>query len=105
MTREFPHHQAAFINAIADEGTKAEAIHFLQETWNELCELKKKHQEEPELKNLRTENERLREALETAIDLLEVSLKGQRGAFVNAVFEEDLPRLKQALQSKEGAHE
>ena len=33
-----PHAQAAFINAIADEGTKDEAVQFLQETWNELCE-------------------------------------------------------------------
>lgn len=32
------HRQAAFINAIADEGTKDEAVKFLQETWNELCE-------------------------------------------------------------------
>ena len=34
------HHPAAFINAIAEEGTKAEAIKYLQETWNELCDLK-----------------------------------------------------------------
>lgn len=38
-----PHHQAAFINAIADEGDKKEAIKYLQETWNELCELKREH--------------------------------------------------------------
>jgi hypothetical protein len=36
-----PHHQAAFINNIAEEGSKAEAVRFLQETWNELCEAKK----------------------------------------------------------------
>lgn len=30
---------AAFINAIREEGDKAEAIHFLQETWNELVNL------------------------------------------------------------------
>ena len=34
------HHPAAFINAIAEEGTKEEAIKYLQETWNELCEVK-----------------------------------------------------------------
>jgi len=33
-----PHHQAAFINAITEEGTKSEAVRYLQETWNELCE-------------------------------------------------------------------
>lgn len=39
------HYPAAFINAIADEGTKAEAIQFLQETWNELCEVKEQLRE------------------------------------------------------------
>jgi hypothetical protein len=34
------HVPAAFINAIAEEGTKAEAIEWLQKTWNELCALK-----------------------------------------------------------------
>lgn len=33
----YPHVPAAFINAIAEEGTKAEAIEWLQKTWNELC--------------------------------------------------------------------
>ena len=37
--REAPHVPAAFINAIAEEGTKAEAIEWLQKTWNERCEL------------------------------------------------------------------
>lgn len=37
----YPHVAAAFINAIAEEGTKEEAIKFLQETWNELCYLRK----------------------------------------------------------------
>ena len=41
MQSDFPHHQAAFINAITEEGTKAEACEWLQKTWNELCELKK----------------------------------------------------------------
>lgn len=35
-------HPAAFINAIAEEGTKEEAIFFLQKTWDELCDLKEK---------------------------------------------------------------
>jgi len=33
-----PHCQAAFINAIREEGTKEEACNYLQETWNDLCE-------------------------------------------------------------------
>ena len=33
-------HTAAFINAIAEEGTKEEAVEWLQKTWNELCEAK-----------------------------------------------------------------
>ena len=32
---------AAFINNIAEEGTKAEAIHFLQEQWDENVDLKR----------------------------------------------------------------
>ena len=37
----YPHVQAAFINAIAEEGTKEEAIEWLQKTWNELCYIRK----------------------------------------------------------------
>lgn len=37
---KFPHKPAAFINAIAEDGTKAEAIRYLQETWNEVCALR-----------------------------------------------------------------
>lgn len=39
------HYPAAFINAIAEEGTKEEAIRYLQSTWNELCELKEAHKQ------------------------------------------------------------
>lgn len=35
-------HPAAFINSIVEEGTKEEAIRWLQETWDELIEAKKK---------------------------------------------------------------
>jgi hypothetical protein len=35
MTDEAPHVPAAFINAISEEGTKAEAVAFLQKQWNE----------------------------------------------------------------------
>lgn len=31
---------AAFINAISEEGTKADAILWLQQTWDKLCEAK-----------------------------------------------------------------
>ena len=36
----FPHVPASFINALREEGTKAEACDFLQKTWNELCAVK-----------------------------------------------------------------
>jgi hypothetical protein len=38
---DYPHVPAAFINAIAEEGTKAEAVEYLQEQWNEICALRK----------------------------------------------------------------
>jgi hypothetical protein len=41
MTHDYPHVPAAFINAIADEGTKREAIEWLQKTWDELCFVRK----------------------------------------------------------------
>jgi hypothetical protein len=37
---EYAHVPAAFINAIAEEGTKAEAIEYLQKQWNENCALR-----------------------------------------------------------------
>lgn len=40
MTGPTPRYPAAFINAIAEEGTKAEAVEWLQRTWNEFCEAK-----------------------------------------------------------------
>lgn len=40
---DFPHVPAAFINAIAEEGTKAEAIEWLQKQWNETCFLRKEN--------------------------------------------------------------
>lgn len=36
-----PYVRAAFINAIAEEGTKAEAVEYLQKEWNENCELRR----------------------------------------------------------------
>ena len=49
MATSHPHVPAAFINAIAEEGTKAEAIEYLQKTWNELCALKSRVAQSPEL--------------------------------------------------------
>jgi len=37
---DYPHIPAAFINAIAEEGTKAEAVQWLQKLWNENCALR-----------------------------------------------------------------
>lgn len=45
MRREYPHRPAAFINAIAEEGTKAEAVEWLQKTWNELCAIRDEYQQ------------------------------------------------------------
>lgn len=56
-------HPAAFINAIADEGTKAEAVEWLQRTWDELCDLRAAHETtvkpEPTLAELTAEYNRL----------------------------------------------
>ena len=38
---DYPHVPAAFINAIAEGGTKAEAVEYLQKQWNEVCALRK----------------------------------------------------------------
>ena len=52
QTGEAPHVPAAFINAIAAEGTKAEAIQWLQRTWNALCRV------QSELRALKADMER-----------------------------------------------
>lgn len=58
-------HPAAFINAIAEEGTKAEAIKYLQETWDERCEYKRMaEQHMREIANLVEKNEKLENELE-----------------------------------------
>jgi len=36
-----PHTPAAFINTIAESGTKAEAVEWLQRIWNERCEFER----------------------------------------------------------------
>lgn len=57
---ETPEHvPAAFINAIADEGTKAEAIEWLQKTWNERCDFEKR---------LRAAEQRAERARQEAMD-------------------------------------
>ena len=37
---KYPHAPAAFINAVAEEGTKEDAVKYLQEQWNETCALR-----------------------------------------------------------------
>ena len=39
-----PHTPAAFINAIAEEGSKKEAVEWLQKTWNERCQLERENE-------------------------------------------------------------
>jgi len=39
-----PHTPAAFINAIAEEGSKKEAVEWLQKTWNERCHLERENE-------------------------------------------------------------
>lgn len=52
-----PRVPAAFINALAEEGTKAEAIDYLQKVWDEKCAL------ERELADLRAERDALKRTL------------------------------------------
>lgn len=44
-TDSYPHIPAAFINAIAEEGTKEEAVQWLQKLWNENCALRKREEQ------------------------------------------------------------
>src|ERR1700739_371186 len=38
LAQTAPHVPAAFINALAEEGTREELVKYLQQTWNELCQ-------------------------------------------------------------------
>lgn len=38
--RDYPHVPAAHVNALAEEGTRAELIDWLQKQWNEICWLR-----------------------------------------------------------------
>ncbi len=40
LRQDAPHVSAAFINALAEEGTKDEAVQWLQKTWNDNCALR-----------------------------------------------------------------
>ena len=71
-----PRTPAAFINAIADEGTKTEAVEWLQKTWDEKCQLERENAELRAWKEgkkgvedylaLKHENAELRKKLEQA---------------------------------------
>ena len=50
---DYPHRNAAFINAIREEGSKEDACTFLQKGWNENCALR------IEIKMLKKEIDRL----------------------------------------------
>jgi len=39
---EYPHCQAAFVNALAEEGRRKELVQYLQKGWDEICFLRKK---------------------------------------------------------------
>jgi len=39
-----PHTPAAFINSIAEEGSKKEAVEWLQKTWNDRCHLERENE-------------------------------------------------------------
>lgn len=67
---ELPHYPAAFINAISEEGTKGEAVDWLQKTWNELQHLKAQR-ESRELALIRA-------ALDRVVEYLEGSTFGER---------------------------
>ena len=45
MKYQYPQVPAAFINAIEEEGTKTEAIQYLQDQWNETCWLRERFKE------------------------------------------------------------
>lgn len=64
---DYPHVPAAFINAIAEEGTKAEAIEYLQKQWNENCALRAHQVEQLQaVDELRAQVERQRSGLSEA---------------------------------------
>ncbi len=65
LSGDAPHSPAAFINAIAEEGTKAEAVEWLQKTWNELC------QAESRVRHLEAVNSNLSDANMALADQVE----------------------------------
>lgn len=40
--KKYPHVNAAFINALREEGSREEILNFLQKEWNENCYLRAK---------------------------------------------------------------
>lgn len=65
MMAEYPHVRAAFIDAIAEEGAKEEAVKFLQAQWNETCAL---HAENKRLKESVDRLNEINDAIEQNLD-------------------------------------
>jgi flagellar biosynthesis/type III secretory pathway protein FliH len=69
-----PHTPAAFINAIAEEGSKKEAIEWLQKTWNERCHLERENEalrKDAELALAQAREEGRREGMREALRVSE----------------------------------
>ena len=85
---EYPHVPAAFINSIREEGTKDEALDWLQKQWNETCYLRAALVEAR--RELKSECERRDEIIATTTKLwkdAEAALaeaRGLLGAFYRA---------------------
>lgn len=83
---KFPYVRAAFINAIREEGTKAEACDYLQEQWNETCALR------AEITRLRAQVEGLTEDVNGWIDTAYAARDREEAAQM------DVTRLAAALK-------
>lgn len=99
--RDFPHHQAAFINSLRVDGTRAEACNLLQEVWNERCylsaRLKEVEAERDEMKN-QLDSERFTvECREKRIVRLDARLKEAEEAYQTESDQHDatVARLKE----------
>lgn len=102
---QYPHQPAAFINVIAEEGSKAEAIQHLQLTWNELSFVRKERNAlRSQLSAAQAMNDKLAEALRFYAEgdwTLTVIGQGDIGTVTGNVFEDKGEVAKQALTAYE----